>query len=508
MKKLLSVILFQFFVFGIIFAAKIDSKQGYAGLDWGSTVADAKKAGYKLTPITASDNLYLETVEAYRATSKDKNVSALQLHYYNDRLFFVSETLTSNDFTLQKLESRYGNFNKQGIYLAGKQYTDADRDSEGAVLSMSIIISNSTGSVTAKMYDWNVYKNISVAGRQTSQGQKSKTAKTAIGAKLEVMAEELADDLIEENGGSGKPSLAILPLTTDYRNVNVEDYVTEDLTEAMLSIGKVTVYERANLEKPLEELHFQETGYIDQNTAKQVGDYVGVDFVCYGTLKDSGDKLTVKARVVNVKTAEICAISSTVITKDDYLKAQPQRAVGATKSAATAAASSKTASSSVGVTNNAWKVVTRTNEFDNCTYYTFILNSSEKQFLFFNYKKAQNAGNSRVIAGIHWTEGEWFYSRGTYEIKGTNGKLFTKKLHGDANVKKSDESWNTGSFYYAYDYKDSARWLVEMMKNSDSVAVRRDEMTRRFQTAGLLDKMAEYDISWAELSNAIANEEF
>ena len=40
------------------------------------------------------------------------------------------------------------------------------------------------------------------------------------------------------------------------------------------------------------------------------------------------------------------------------------------------------------------------------------------------------------------------------------------------------------------------------------LAVRRDGMTRRFQTAGLVEKMAEYGISWSELSDAIANEEF
>jgi len=31
---------------------------------------------------------------------------------------------------------------------------------------------------------------------------------------------------------------------------------------------------------------------------------------------------------------------------------------------------------------------------------------------------------------------------------------------------------------------------------------------RRFQTAGLMDKMAEYGITWAEIDAALANEEF
>ena len=147
MKKLLSIALLQIFVLVFVFAAKINSTKGYADLSWGSTITDAKKAGFKLSPIDVSENLYIEPVEAFKATTKDKAVSVLQLYYYNGRLFFVSETLSSNDFSQQKLEARYGNFNKQGIYLAGKQYIDAEREIDGLVTNLSIVISNSTGNI-------------------------------------------------------------------------------------------------------------------------------------------------------------------------------------------------------------------------------------------------------------------------------------------------------------------------------------------------------------------------
>ena len=97
MKKVLSFILINLLVLSVAFSATINSKVGYDKLNWGSTVEDAKNAGYKLTPMTsASDKQYLKQmyvtdVEGYSVTSKEKLVSALQFHYYKGRLFAVSE---------------------------------------------------------------------------------------------------------------------------------------------------------------------------------------------------------------------------------------------------------------------------------------------------------------------------------------------------------------------------------------------------------------------------------
>lgn len=519
MKKLLSIALLQIFVLVFVFAAKINSTKGYADLSWGSTITDAKKAGYKLSPIDVSENLYIEPVEAFKATTKDKAVSVLQLYYYNGRLFFVSETLSSNDFSQQKLEARYGNFNKQGIYLAGKQYIDAEREIDGLVTNLSIVISNSTGNIITKMYDWNVYKNISVTGIQLSKGQNSKTSKTALETKMQNMAEEIASDLVEANAGmEGKPVLVVLSLTTDDGNENVEEYVTNALTREILKTRKITIVPRTDekLDKILKEIKFQESDRVDQKTTKfqQIGNHVGANFICDGTIKDLGNKLAVTASVYDVEKAVLCSMPSTTITKDDYLKDPlPKKTVSVQKQTTNSIAQKKTVQAATQKTAApsyiAWKVKTHEDTFLDCTYYTFIVNSSDKEFMFINYKKAENPANSRVIVGIHWTDENYHNAEnngGTYEIKGSNGKMVTKNLVG-YDV-QSDKAWYISTFYYAWSPKESARWLVEIMKNSDSVAVRRDGLTRRFQTAGLVDKMAEYGIFWTELSSAIANEEF
>ena len=530
MKKLLSILLLQILVFAAVFGAAINSKQGYKELAWGSTVDDAKKAGYKLTPMNKeyTNKLYSVEVNAYEVTSKDKSVTALQFHYYMGNLFLVSETLTSTELDPQKLSSRYGDFNKQGIYLAGKQYTDAKRENNTSVSSLSIFISaNSKGYVTATMYDWTIYRVISYAGQKLAQGNqgsgqnaKSTAQKNSIVGELE----DMANKLVQEKAGNAKPTYAILPLATDYKNTLVEDYVTEALTEALFNTGKSRIIERANLEAILKEQKFQSSGLVNEETAKSIGMIAGADFICYGTLKDLGSSFTVNARVIDVETGELCAISRATVTKDEYLKKQPQSAVAGAKTNDTGKTTVATTSSTntaastpaktTSVANNAWKVKKYTDEFGGFTQYIFIINSTDEKMLLLNYKKCEQSANNRVTAGIFWGfanphsyyNDSWYNNSGTYDIKGDSGSSVTKNLPETWKVffDQSEKDF----YYYAWDPKAGARWLVDIMRKNDSVAVRRDGLTRRFQTAGLLDKMAEYGITWAEIDAAMANEEF
>ena len=80
--------------------------------------------------------------------------------------------LNSTDFNSQKLESRYGDFVQQEIFLVGKQYMDAKIQDGGKISFLSIMISNSSDNVSAIMYDWNVYKEISYVGQKLANKEK------------------------------------------------------------------------------------------------------------------------------------------------------------------------------------------------------------------------------------------------------------------------------------------------------------------------------------------------
>lgn len=506
MKKIISILLVQFCFVNLFFAAPINSNNGYKELSWGSSVEDAKKAGYGLTKLTANSDkeylskLYNVTVDGYKVDSKDKNVKALQFHFFQNKLFAVTEMLNSTDFTPQKLESRYGSFSQQGIFLVGKQYMDAKIEDGGTVSYLSIMISNSAGNISTIMYDWDVYKKISYVGQKLAKKQQKTIAESLV---------PLANNLIPENYYKVKPSFAITAFTTDYKNTLVDNYVTDALTEALFNTGKIKIIERANLETILKEQKFQASGLVNEATAKSIGMIAGVDFVCYGTLKDLGEEITVNARVVDVETGEVCAISRATIKKDDYLTDQPQSAVGATNS--NVSKSTKTTPTKQTYTqqkiasdpaiNNAWKVVKYRNDFDGYTHYIFRVYSTDEKFVFLSYRKCDNPANSRVISGV----GGWVWDY--FDIKTREGTV--TKYFKDTWKEYLDSS-QKDSFKFVWNHAEGSRFLSESFKNNEYVSLRRkyDGLIRKFQTAGLLDKMAEYGISWEEIDAALANEEF
>lgn len=527
MKKLLSIFVLQIFVFGCIFGATINSKKGYVGLSWKSTVADAK-AEYNLTFMsTPSDKefleeLYTETVAAYKVDSNKRDVSSLQFHFYKGNLFAVIEKLSLREFSIAALERRYGSFAQQGINKIGQQYMDLKQNPDGTVDSLSIMISVSNNTVTTIMCDWNVYKEISVVGKALSSSSKSNSGtNTNLQKNLTIVDDlmPLANKLIQENLDGSKPSFAFVALTTDYKNTLVDNYITDALSEAMFNTGKIKIIERGNLEAILSEQKFQASGLVNEQTAKDIGMIAGVDFVCYGTLKDIGDIFTVNARVVDVETGEVAAMSRANITKDAYLKKQVQSAVGSsvytTVTTNTVNTTSQEKTESVQtppkVANNAWKVTKYYDEFGGFTQYIFRIFSTDDKFIFVSYKKCKNSANNRVLSGVHWankhTHAGWDDdNRDAYDVKGNVGNSVSKYFN-DSWYMYLDSS-QKDFFRFGWDQKSGARWLVDIIRKSDSVAVRRDGLTRRFQTAGLMEKMAEYGITWAEIDAALANEEF
>ena len=512
MKKILTIIFLQLCICSFLFGATINSKEGYLNLKWGFTTDEVKKAGYELKEIKDQDyifKIYTELVQVYETTSKEKSVSLLQFHFYKGKLFAVVESVDIKNASQKNLEDRYGNFSNQGIIPVGSQYMDVKLNPEGNVSSLSIMITPTTNFVSTIFCDWNIYKTVSIVGKALNAVSQKSIVEELI---------PLANKLIQENPNGEKYSYAFMPLTTDYKNTLVDNYITDALSEAMFNTGKIKIIERSNLEALLTEQKFQASGLVNETTAKSIGMIVGANFVCYGTLKDLGNNFSVTARVVDVETGEIVAMSRIDVTKDDYLKNQPQKAVGTsvytpitqTSSTTSTVTTSESEQITTNATNTAWEVVKYRDDFEGCTQYIFKVNSSDEKMLVISYKKCNNPANSRVIAGIFWTDeynGIWQYSYniGTYDIKGISTTI-TKKLENDWKV-NLDVS-NKEYFYIGWDEKSGSRWLVDIIRKSDSVAVRRDGLSRRFQTAGLLEKMAQYGITWAEIDAALANEEF
>ena len=499
-KKICLAALILIAVLGI-FGETVNSKSGYFKLKWGSTIEDAKKAGYKIEKLDAGientlKKQFTEDVELYFATGKNKNITGIFFAYYMDKLCWVCET-GKFDGNIKKLEARYGNFKENGIFeLDTNQYIDATFGADGFATNMSIIIVIGNEDVSVAIFDWSIYKNISVIGRNWS-GQTEESI-------VDQMS-DLAGKLLQDGKNGANPSYAFLALSTDDKNSAVENYVTDALTEAVFNTGKIKIFERANLEKILTEQKFQSGGLVNENTAKEIGNIAGVDYVCYGTLKDLGDQITINARVVDVETGEICAMSRDTIDKDDYLKKNVSVASGSGTKTAAKTSSTNTAKKQV---NTLWTVRKSRNEFDGYTTYTFTLKGPQNgAWIFFGYDKNDVASKSIVRSGFHWW-GADYDTDGTYEIKTDDGNKVSKSF--DSARWSYDTGWKDGDelFYFSYNKGESARFMMDLIGNNTYLTVRHKGAVQRFQPAGFWDYLESQGITREEIENAIANEEF
>lgn len=392
---------------------------------------------------------------------------------------------------------------------------------------------------------------IGIASAKPKKQAASQTPVVEQNAKPATIVEafgKLAQNLVAQ--ANGKPTFAFMALNSDDGNALVENYITDALTEAMFATGKIKVVERASLEKIMNEQQFQSSALINENTAAEIGNLSGANFVCYGTLKDLKSHISVNVRVVEVSTAELYAMNRDTVEKDTYLanvgfeaRKETSPIAGLAKSnnfgsaekkeSATKAANPNPAPAPKPKVNSAWTVQKKRNE--NYTTYTFILKSSSEIFAFMGYDKYNSTGNSTVRAGVHWVN-KLDDIRGTYAIKDVKGNTSNKDYSWtwwDYNVgyghewAKYGQGYTYGSrwykdntdveavynedgrnmFAFTYDKSESARFFVDLF-GGEYFSVRHNNESVRFQTEGFWQTVEEQGLTREEIYKVISNDEF
>lgn len=359
---------------------------------------------------------------------------------------------------------------------------------------------------------------------------------------------KLSQNLVAQ--ANNKPTFAFMALNSDDGNALVENYVTDALTEAMFATGKIKVVERASLEKIMSEQQFQSSALVNENTAAEIGNLSGADFVCYGTLKDLKSHISVNVRVVEVSTAELYAMNRDTVEKDVYLanvgfekrkestpisglaKSENPEPSGNQESTANAVANPVSAPAPKPKVVSAWTVHKKKNEM--YTTYTFVLKSSSEIFAFMGYDKYNAPGNSTVRAGVHWVN-KLDDIRGAYAIKGADGNAVNKEYswawwdnnvgyghewakygqeysyggwnNRDTNVEATYKRDGKDMFAFTYDKSESARFFVDLF-GGDYFSMRHNDESVRFQTAGFWQTVEEQGLTREEIYNVISNDEF
>jgi len=109
---------------------------------------------------------------------------------------------------------------------------------------------------------------------------------------------------------------AVLPIMCSKEELKVNaEYFTANLLYAFSLNKTFTAIERKNLQKIIEEQKLQLTGLTDLDKAVEVGKIMGAEMLIAGELFEKEDCFELYVKLLNVKTAEVLAVTKTKIDK-------------------------------------------------------------------------------------------------------------------------------------------------------------------------------------------------
>ena len=120
-------------------------------------------------------------------------------------------------------------------------------------------------------------------------------------------------------------NIAVMPfenITKDTEKNWIGAGFAETLTTKLCKVKEINLLEREQLSKILDEIKFQKSDLVDENTAVQTGKMHGVDVMVFGSYQIMGDILRVNARFVNVETRKVIDSVETTGNMPDIFKLQ------------------------------------------------------------------------------------------------------------------------------------------------------------------------------------------
>jgi TolB-like protein len=111
-----------------------------------------------------------------------------------------------------------------------------------------------------------------------------------------------ASNYLNENIPKGN-KLAFLNFRSEYQTLS--EYVIDELISNTINDRLFTVVDRANLALIQQEIDFQMSGEISDETAVSIGQMLGAQTIVSGTVSQMGDLFRLRVRALDVQTAQI-----------------------------------------------------------------------------------------------------------------------------------------------------------------------------------------------------------
>lgn len=139
----------------------------------------------------------------------------------------------------------------------------------------------------------------------------SAAAGTASAAGVSATEEAVSDagfrDFQEKIKSIDDKKLAVVGISSNTKNVDAETTIgiMAFIENAFVNISKAKVVDRSAINRIIEEYKFQASGYVDENTAVEIGKLAGADIIVIGSVNFVGEKYYLNVKLISVLTAEI-----------------------------------------------------------------------------------------------------------------------------------------------------------------------------------------------------------
>jgi TolB-like protein len=111
----------------------------------------------------------------------------------------------------------------------------------------------------------------------------------------------------------------IVVLNFSAPTARLAEYVAEELTAGFVNNGSWTVVDRNNLELLQQEMQFQLSGEVDDDTVLSIGKKLGAQIIISGSMEAVGNLFRLRVRAISVETAAIKGINTANIQRDMIL---------------------------------------------------------------------------------------------------------------------------------------------------------------------------------------------
>ncbi len=131
--------------------------------------------------------------------------------------------------------------------------------------------------------------------------------------EIKTLSSALAESIVT----SGKRSIAVVDFTDLQGNVTeLGRFLAEEFSASLSELGKgFEVVDRTHIKSLLKEHQLAQTGLIDPQTARKLGEIAGVQALVTGTLTPFGDSIHLAVKVLDTATAKVIGASRGDIAK-------------------------------------------------------------------------------------------------------------------------------------------------------------------------------------------------